>query len=755
MEATAAPSASGSGASVNPSSRISLSLITDYGPGASTCGYCGSKQDVNWSHGMQAEFMTVETYQALLDRGWRRSGRWIYKPMHAQTCCQLITIRLDVEKFQLSKDQRQVQRKWEAHLAGAALKQKNQAQQQQRANGPEDEFEQQQQQELQGGSPKRMREEDQFDDDDDDVHGWESYVKELQGGGKRQRSSHNLAAMDEKEGEENEAEKEKGDDDDSKLNRAASPTTELSEQLQIAYVGTVKRSSFSKGESQPWSPKIGNGLASFRHHQPSSLPASATTIAVAAPSKEIDLSVNLREELQAALERCIEAGKLPDLDYPLPKVSQLSAKQRKSLPSDVGYTSPAPLAVTGVANRAENCGGGEDDENFEVPMYQPLSLQSTAQLLIDQMQLPEGIAGAEVTNGHINFKIRRPEEHISADVAATSTPCLEVEKAQQTQHIEVKEKLKKATKPRPLSASPAGAATTHLKTDIPRSPPRHFELIMVPSSDERLPAVEFELYKKYQTIHHGDSPSSVTKSSFSRFLCESPLIPAPASFYPPGGAPPSGFGSFHQQYWLDGRLIAVGVIDVLPKALSSKYLFWDPDYASLSLGKLASIQEIAWIKEAHASCPSLKYYYLGYYLHTCHRMRYKAEFGPSDLLCPVKQCWVPIDRVTAVLDENHRAPALADIPGALKGLDNEYLVNSEAKPLLPPHMPSPEEVKAVKLFVRSGGEGAQRRGQIVTFGVLKELGVLKDGLIAHLQHRLQEWVMMVGPAWKNIAYKLE
>jgi arginine-tRNA-protein transferase len=202
-------------------------------------------------------------------------------------------------------------------------------------------------------------------------------------------------------------------------------------------------------------------------------------------------------------------------------------------------------------------------------------------------------------------------------------------------------------------------------------------------------------------------------------------------------------------------LIAVGVIDVLPRALSSKYLFWDPDFALLSLGKLASIQEIAWIKEARTSCPSLKYYYLGYYLHTCHRMRYKAEFGPSDLLCPVKQCWVPINRVTTVLDQNTKAPALADVPGALRGLNEEYLVNSETKPLFPPHMPSEEEVKAVKLFVRSSGEGSQRRGQIVTFGVLKELGVLSEGLIAHLQHRLQEWVMMVGPAWKNIAYKLE
>jgi arginine-tRNA-protein transferase len=732
MDATA-PSVSGGGAVAGPS--IPLSLITDYGPSSSHCGYCGAIEEVNWSHGMQAEFMTVETYQALLDRGWRRSGRWVYKPLHSQTCCQLITIRLDVEKFQMSRDQRQVQRKWEMHLAGAPLKQKNQ-----QPNGLNGRAQQDEQQQLQGGSPKRMREDDEFDD----VEGWESYVKELQGGGKRQRSSHNLAAMAEQQQEENAADNDEDDDEAARLNRAASPTTELSEQLQIAYVGTAKHPSFSK-DSGPWSAN-GNGHNNNKHHQPATAAAPLPSPPPQQPSKEDSLSESLRKELQAALERCIEAGKLPDLDYPLPRVSQPSAKQRKKLPLDVEYTSPAPLAVTGIANRAE-IGGGETEEDTDVEFMQPLNLEFTAQLLVDQMQLPEGIAGAEIANGHINFKVAAKEEAVGGTVAATSTPCVE---------IETKEKHKKTNGSGKKNNKQGRQPIAIAASTIPRSPPRHFQLIMVPSSEESLPAVEFELYKKYQVMHHGDSPSAVTKASFARFLCDTPLMHAPASSYPPGGAPPCGFGSFHQQYWIDGRLIAVGVIDVLPRALSSKYLFWDPDYGSLSLGKLASIQEIAWIKEAHASCPSLKYYYLGYYLNTCHRMRYKAEFGPSDLLCPVKQCWVPIDRVTEVLDHNTKAPALADVPGALDGLDEEYLVNSEGKPLLPPHMPSDEELNAVQLYLRPPGEaGRQRRGRFVTFGVLKQLEAVNEGIIARVRHRLQEWVLLVGPAYKTLAYILE
>ncbi len=48
--------------------------------------------------------------------------------------------------------------------------------------------------------------------------------------------------------------------------------------------------------------------------------------------------------------------------------------------------------------------------------------------------------------------------------------------------------------------------------------------------------------------------------------------------------PGSGYGTFHQQYRLEGRLIAVGIIDVLPRCLSSVYLFWEPECASMSLG---------------------------------------------------------------------------------------------------------------------------------------------------------------------------
>ncbi|XP_024989523.1 arginyl-tRNA--protein transferase 2-like isoform X2 [Cynara cardunculus var. scolymus] len=159
---------------------------------------------------------------------------------------------------------------------------------------------------------------------------------------------------------------------------------------------------------------------------------------------------------------------------------------------------------------------------------------------------------------------------------------------------------------------------------------------------------EYALYKRYQIQVHNDAPNHVTESSYKRFLVDSPLVFVPSSR--DSTSPPCGFGSFHQQYLINGKLVAVGVIDILPRCLSSKYLFWDPDLAFLSLGKYSALQEINWVLENEGHCPSLQYYYLGYYIHSCNKMRYKAAYRPSELLCPLRYQWVPYDIAKRLLD---------------------------------------------------------------------------------------------------------
>jgi arginyl-tRNA--protein-N-Asp/Glu arginylyltransferase len=97
-------------------------------------------------------------------------------------------------------------------------------------------------------------------------------------------------------------------------------------------------------------------------------------------------------------------------------------------------------------------------------------------------------------------------------------------------------------------------------------------------------------------------------------------------------------GTYHQHYTLNGDvLIAVGVVDILPTGLSSVYLFYDPDFAHqiVPLGRYAILKEIEWTREH-----GYPYYYLGYYIESCPKMRYKAEYRPSELLCPATGRWV-------------------------------------------------------------------------------------------------------------------
>ena len=79
--------------------------------------------------------------------------------------------------------------------------------------------------------------------------------------------------------------------------------------------------------------------------------------------------------------------------------------------------------------------------------------------------------------------------------------------------------------------------------------------------------------------------------------------------------------SARPQYRLDGRLIMVGVIDVLTTCISSKYLFYDPAFSFLSPGNISALYEIAITQRMAKKDTGLHYYYMGFYIHSCDKMR--------------------------------------------------------------------------------------------------------------------------------------
>ncbi|KAN0097332.1 Arginine-tRNA-protein transferase, C terminus domain containing protein [Tylopilus felleus] len=200
---------------------------------------------------------------------------------------------------------------------------------------------------------------------------------------------------------------------------------------------------------------------------------------------------------------------------------------------------------------------------------------------------------------------------------------------------------------------------------------------------------KYTLYVAYQTqIHHDDDN---TPSSFRRFLVQSPLISEPIPYQkPPPAHLPSHFGSYHQMYRLNGELIAVGVLDIIPGCVSSVYFMYDAKWEKYSLGKLSALREAALVREIHdAGLSSLDALYMGFYIHSCPKMKYKGEYSPSYLADPENFMWHPLKNCAELLDKYRYAAfsqpdhSLADLvqsdPVEVVGADDDEELAKDAR----------------------------------------------------------------------------
>jgi len=86
-------------------------------------------------------------------------------------------------------------------------------------------------------------------------------------------------------------------------------------------------------------------------------------------------------------------------------------------------------------------------------------------------------------------------------------------------------------------------------------------------------------------------------------------------------------------FYLEEKLIAVAVSDVLDTGLSAVYTFFDPLLEKRSLGNFAILWQIEQVRAM-----GLEYLYLGYWIKDCAKMEYKSTFRPLEML--MKGEWV-------------------------------------------------------------------------------------------------------------------
>lgn len=220
---------------------------------------------------------------------------------------------------------------------------------------------------------------------------------------------------------------------------------------------------------------------------------------------------------------------------------------------------------------------------------------------------------------------------------------------------------------------------------------------------------KFDLYRRYQVAVHKDKEDDVTPEGFTRFLVDSPLVHSVQ-----GGR---ALGTFHQCYRLQGRLVAVGVVDLLPSGLSSVYCFYDPTLRSIALGKYTALKEIDYCRDN-----ACEYYYMGYYIQSCPKMAYKAEYSPSQLLCPSSLSWYPIEHCKPLLERFAFTPLEPELAS------RRELLGASASPQdLEAFLPTPPDanlVDTLPLFAESIGHfhlsDLNKRGQDSLRGALYE-----------------------------------
>jgi len=84
---------------------------------------------------------------------------------------------------------------------------------------------------------------------------------------------------------------------------------------------------------------------------------------------------------------------------------------------------------------------------------------------------------------------------------------------------------------------------------------------------------------------HNDPITKCTLTEFENFLCQSSLQKESSAINPS-----CGYGSFHLQYYLNDKMIACSVIDILPSGISSVYFYYEPNFSFLKLGVYSALK---------------------------------------------------------------------------------------------------------------------------------------------------------------------
>lgn len=191
------------------------------------------------------------------------------------------------------------------------------------------------------------------------------------------------------------------------------------------------------------------------------------------------------------------------------------------------------------------------------------------------------------------------------------------------------------------------------KDEIQATSPMHrleVKLLCCSPADPEIQASNHEFFTLYQRFQDGVHPGK------SKFKNINDLTWGFVSTIVPNGPDPDRpMGTYHMRYYLDGELVMISLVDILPHYLVSVYFMYDPDLRFLQPGVYTCLREIAFIQQLQKKDPRMTYYNLGFFNESNPKISYKKQFKPTEILCPVTDVYVPLEPMVPVLKQSKYA----------------------------------------------------------------------------------------------------
>ena len=560
------------------------------------CGYCKSA-DGFVTNGMWGHRLAGQDYQDLIERGWRRSGKYIYKPIMSRTCCPPYVIRCEALRFKPTRSQRKVARRMRAFLVEGK--------------------------EPQRASRAKLREAEEKEEEKDSPT-MKDEEKANGAGGEKEKDSPTMKEEEKANGaggEEaptmKEEEKANGVDGEKEEDSPSmkeeenangadgeeAPTMEEERKTNRAGGGDKEETEGTKGDEK---------------NVKDSTDDPQTVMDTVKDEQKDESEVETRKKEKKVPRPGVGA----DPNKPrCRKAKELRLERRNK---KLAAREPDPGVNTGDSISEQRASIGEDSEAMDTGDKDG-DTDDTDAAAKEVVEEKNGEAKEDKEEDG------EPVDTQSEQPAPIEEPKPKIEDEPSQPHITVEE----------LLQLPSDQKLAH-----------QLELKVVdcyPLTQDLMSSFieSFLLYKKYQMAVHGDKEEEISERSFRRFLCDTPLI----SLEGPIGWD-SKYGSFHYQYYLDGKLIMVAVVDILPTYLSSVYVYYDPDYSWLDLGVYSALREIELVRRLNRTKPEFQNYCMGYYIHNNAKMNYKGKYSPSYLLCPDTYRFTPIETARQRLDES-------------------------------------------------------------------------------------------------------